>query len=420
MKKGTGGDSPLKRRLPFEGLRVLEFTAAVVGPYVGKILADYGAEVIIVESRLKYQTRRMAREPGRVARDRTSLNLGHLFNKVATNKLAVTINLGTPQGIGLVRKLVPAADVVIDNFTPRVLERWGLTYGELTRLNPDIIMLRMPTVATSGPYKNQTSVSWNLLAMSGLNYMSGYPDRPPISPSRYSYPDESSSFLCSALALLSALYHKARTGRGQYVEVSLYESSLTLSGLGLFEYMVNGQLPARAGNQVPYAAPHGVYRCRGEDRWCAIAVLSDDEWRSLCRAIGQEQLAGKPEFSTRAERLKHAAELDVIVENWTGQRKAEDVMKLLQAAGIAAGVVQNVQDLLNDPQLRRRRYWKESIHPEAGKLTGAEWGFRLSAAPHTRNERPPLLGEHNDYVLGKLLGLPEEEINKLIVEGVLQ
>ncbi|MBI4329655.1 MAG: CoA transferase [Chloroflexi bacterium] len=406
--------------LPFTGLRVLEFTSAVAGPYVGKVLADYGARVIVVESRATRKTGGMAREPGPRASDRTSLNLGHLYNKVATNKMSVNINMTKPKGFELFKKLVVVTDVIIVIFAPRVLERWGLTYDQLTRIKPDIIMVRLPTVATSGPYKNQTSSSWNLLAMSGLNYMSGYPDRLPVSACRYSYPDESSSPFHPLAALLAALYWKTKTGRGQYVEASQYEGILALAGPGILEYMVNGQLPGRQVNRCPGAAPHGVYRCLGEDRWCAIAAFSEDEWGRLCMALGQPDLDKSPEFGSLAERLKHEDALDRVIESWTSQRTAEEVMGILQAAGIAAGVVQDVNDLLNkDPQLRARRYWKEVAHPEAGKLIGAGWGFKLSLAPEPLNGRPPLFGEHTDHVAGSILGIPEGEINDLIVNGIL-
>ncbi len=412
--------APDRSRLPFKGLSVVEFTSAVAGPYVGKVLADYGAQVIVVESRATRKTGGMAREPGPRAQDRTSMNLGHLYNKVATNKMSININMTRPQGIELVKKLLKLTDVVVDNFAPRVLEKWGLSYHELVKLKPDIIMVRLPTVATSGPYKNQTSSSWNLLGMSGLNYMSGYPDRLPVSACRYSYPDESSSPFHPLVALISALYWKTRTGRGQYIEASQYEGILSLAGLGVFEYMVNGQLPARQANCCPYAAPHGVYRSLGEDRWCAIAVFTDDEWARFCDVLSRPEMAKRPEFASPAERVKHSGELDGIVESWTAWRTAEEAMERLQAAGVAAGVVQNVDDLLNkDPQLRARGYWKEVMHPEAGRLVGAGWGFKLSGAPEPLNGRPPLFGEHTDLVLGQVLGMPEEEINRLIVEGVL-
>jgi len=415
----SGGKPEAASYLPFKGLRVLEFTSAVSGPYVGKILADYGAQVIVVESRSTRKTGGMAREPGPKAKDRTSMNLGHLYNKVATNKLSVAVNLSTPKGIELIKKLVRVTDVIIDNFAPRVLERWGFTYENLSAINQNIIMLRMPTVATTGPFKNQTSSSWNMVAMSGLNSMSGNPGRLPVCTSRYSYADESSSCFNAALTLLSALHWRNQTGEGQYLEASQLEGILALAGLGIFEYMVNGQQPSPKGNRSEYAAPHGVYRCLGNDRWCAISVGTEGEWQAFCAAAGLNDLIKKPEFSTLSERLAHAEDLDRIVESWTAQLTAEDVMQKLQASGVAAGVVQNVADLVDkDPQLKARSYWKESVHPEAGRLVGAGWGFKLSAASPL-NGRPPLMGENTDYVLGQVLGMSEDEINELIVEGVL-
>jgi benzylsuccinate CoA-transferase BbsF subunit len=404
-----------REKLPFAGLRIVEFTAAVAGPYVGKILADYGAEVIVVQAPVP---RTATGATARPARD--DQNASHLFNKVSTNKMSFAVNLNFPKGLDLVKKLIAVSDAVIDNFVPRVLDKFGLTYDELKKVKSDIVMLRMPTVASTGPYKNQTSSSWNLMAMAGYNYCSGFPGDLPVCPDRYSYPDEGSSAFHAALPLLACLFKKLNTGGGAFIEVSQYEGAVSFLETTIFEYMALGVLPDRRGNRSLHAAPHGVYRCAGDDRWCAISVSSDEEWKSFCNILGRADLIARPEFITLSARLEHTVELDAIIEGWTADKNDSAVMAIMQESGIAAGTVQDVEDLLNrEPHLRQKNYWVETTHPQVGRLVGPSWGFSLSEAPSVRRRRPPLVGEHNGFVLKEILGLSDTEIEELTAAGVL-
>ncbi len=406
-------------RLPLEGIRVIEFTILAAGPVAGKVLADFGAQSIVVETRSYIRARDGSRTPPPGARDATSLNLGHFFNKFNAGKMSLTINLRQENGVEVIKRLIAKSDVVVDNFTPQVMERRGLGYDELVKIKPDIIMLRMPTMGTGGPYRHHRSTSWNLLALAGLDYASGPADRPPICPSTISLPDVSCNPLHGATAVLAALHYRAKTGKGQLIELSQYESALATTETINFGYLVNRQLPPRQGNRLGYTAPHGAYRCLGEDRWCAIAVFTQKEWEALCHAIGRDDLLTNERFSTLLNRLRNADELDRSIEEWTKQRTAEEVMLHLQQAGVAAGIVNNVEDLVRkDPQLKAREHWQIVDHPEAGKILTEGWGFRFSAMV-ARSERPPLLGENNDYILGEILGMSEDEINQLIVEGVV-
>lgn len=406
-------------RLPLEGIRVIEFTILAAGPVVGKVLADFGAQSIVVETRGYIRARDGSRTPPPGARDPSSLNLGFFFNKFNTGKLSLTLNLRQEKGVEIVKRLVAKSDVVIDNFTPQVLERRGLGYDVLVKIKPDIIMLRMPTMGEGGPYRNHRSTSWNLLALAGLNCASGPADRPPVCPSTISLPDVSCNPLHGASAVLAALHYRAKTGKGQLIELSQYESALATTETINFGYLVNRQLPPRLGNRLEYAAPHGVYRCLGDDRWCAIAAFNQKEWEALCRVLGREDLLKDERFCTLLNRLRNADELDHLIEKWTIQRTAEEAMQLLQQAGVVAGIVNNVEDLVRrDPQLKARGHWEIVDHPEAGKLLTEGWGFRFSAMA-ARSERPPLLGEHNDYILGEVIGMSEEEINQFIVEGII-
>jgi benzylsuccinate CoA-transferase BbsF subunit len=222
------------------------------------------------------------------------------------------------------------------------------------------------------------------------------------------------------IAMLSAVYEREQTGRGQHIELSQFESTISFTDTVIFDFLVNDRIQDRTGNRSAYAAPHGVYRCLGEDEWCAITVFTDEEWQSFCRAIERPDLADDETFSTLLGRLHNVEALDRIVEEWTVCRKSAEVMELLQTAGIAAGRVQNVADLLNtDPQLRQRGYWIEIEHPETGKSQGEGWGFILQGAPKPRSRHAPLLGEHTDYVLQKILGMTEDDITQLIIDGVI-
>jgi benzylsuccinate CoA-transferase BbsF subunit len=402
-------------KLPFTGIRIVEFTAAVAGPYVGKILADYGAEVIVVQAPPVNRGRVGTTQSG--AEDP---NASHLFNKVSTNKKSFAVNLNFEKGLDLVKKLIAVSDAVIDNFVPRVLDKFGLTYEVLKKIKPDIVMLRMPTVASEGPYKNQTSSSWNLMAMAGYNYSGGYLHDRPICPDRYSYPDEGSSAFHAAVPLLACLFNKLKSGTGHSIEVSQYEGALAFLEPLIFTYMAQGVLPERSGNRSPHAAPHGVYRCLGQDRWCAISVSSQEEWKSFCNLIARGDLITQPEFATLPDRIQHSAELDSIVEEWTIQREASEAMRIMQEGGIAAGAVQDVDDLLNkEPHLKQANYWVETSHPQVGRLVGPSWGFKLTETPAVLAKRPPLIGEQNTYVLKEILHLGETEIDELMAQGVL-
>ncbi|MFC1815896.1 CaiB/BaiF CoA transferase family protein [Thermodesulfobacteriota bacterium] len=402
------------------GMRVVEFAYFVAGPLTGKLFADYGAEVIVVESEAHLRTHASSRQPGHGAVDLSSLNQGNMFNRYGTNKLSLLLDMGNPKAIEIIKQLIAVSDIVLDNYAPHVMEQWGLTYDELIKVNPNIIVLNMPTMGKGGVYRHHRATSWNLLAISGFNYMSGTEGNMPICPSRYSHPDVSCNPFHAMIALLSALYYRELTGKGQQIELSQFESTLCFTETDIFDFLVNGKTLERLGNRSKYAAPHGVYRCQGEDQWCAITVFNDAEWKALCNLMGRGDLIANEKFRTLLERLKNIEELDQILEEWTCKQSPEDVMHSLQSVGVAAGKVQNIADLLErDPQLKERDYWIEVDHPETGRLKGEGWGFKLSGTPKPLNRHAPLLGEHTDYVLQKILGMPEEEINQLIIDGVI-
>lgn len=256
-----------------------------------------------------------------------------------------------------------------------------------------------------------------MTALSGFNHITGWPDRPPAGPAG-PYTDFVARHF-STLAILAALDYHRRTGKGQYIDMSQYESSIHFMAPLLLEYVTNQRVAHRMGNRCTHAAPHGAYRCRGNDRWCVIAVFTDEEWDCFCTVIGNPPWTADPKFNTLLARKENECELDSLVEQWTINHSPEEVMNLMQAAGVAAGVVQTGEDILeHDPQLKHRHFFWELDHPEVGRYRAPRAAFILSKAP-CEVRRAPLLGEHNEYVLKEVLGMSDEEISELVIEGII-
>jgi benzylsuccinate CoA-transferase BbsF subunit len=405
--------------LPLAGVRVVDFTQHAAGPLASKFLSDHGAEVILIESASYIESAGGSRQVGPPGL--SPVNTAYFHNKMNPGKLSVTINLATAEGVDLVKRLIGKSDVLIANMRPHVLEKWGLTYPIVQALRPDIVYVTMPTMGAGGPRSFYGGVSWGIQAMAGWNVLSGYADRPPTSLTPYSHPDVSCNPLHATVAVLAALRYRRSTGRGQLIELSQYESSICWAGPSILNYSVNGALTTTTENRHPAAAPHDVYRCAGEDTWCAIAVFSDAQWRALCQAIRRPELAQDPRYATLLARKAHEDELRGIVEPWTTQRTPEQAMGELQGVGVACGAVNDLRHLMrDDPQLKARGYWTEVEHPELGTVIVEDWGVQLSRVPRARDTRAPLLGEHNDYVFHELLELDDEQIVQYVIDGVLQ
>ena len=383
-------------------IRILDFSWVLAGPYATRLLADFGAEVIKVQPLVP------------AAEDKFSRGYDNTWNR---NKLGIALNLNKPPGVALARRLVGISDAVVENFTPRVMANWGLDYPGLKEIKPDIIMLSMSTMGQTGPWRDYVGFGPTVQAFSGLTYLTSYPGKPPLGLG-YSYADHVAG-LTAALALLGAMEYRQRTGEGQYIDVSQVEAMASLLGDAILEYNISGQPPEPAGNRSSEAAPYGVYRCRGDDRWCAIGVFSDDEWQGFKRALGNPSWTENSKFSTLPGRLENAEELDKLVEGWTRERTAEEVMALLQDQGVAAGVVQAASDLPNDPQLRARNFFIELDHPELGKTIADATPIKLSDTSAKYNRAAPIVGQDNDYVYGELLGMREDEIAELRQQGII-
>jgi benzylsuccinate CoA-transferase BbsF subunit len=391
---------------PLTGLRVLDFTWIVAGPTATRILADLGAEVIKIERRdsLDFGDRR-----------------GGFTGTLNRGKLGTVVNVSDARGLELVRRLVAHVDVVIDNFSARVMRNWGLDYEHLRAIRNDIIAISMSGFGQTGPHKDYVSYGPTLQALSGLTHLMRHPGGEPAG-FGFSYSDLVGGY-SAALAVLAALVHRKRTGRGQMIDLSQFEATCAVFGPTLLDIAVNGRPaePAGNGSQEAAAAPHGVYRCSGDDRWCVIAVFTDDEWLRLVDVLGAPDWAGEPRFASLGDRLRNREALDRLVEAWTARRSPEDVAERLQRAGVRAGVVANAEDLcVRDPHLAARGYWVRVNTPEGGEVTVDGVPYRLGATPACVSGPGPLLGEHTDEVLERLLGLDDAEIATLRAARVIQ
>jgi benzylsuccinate CoA-transferase BbsF subunit len=380
---------------PLDAVRVLDFTWVVAGPVTTRILADLGAEVIKIERRgsLDFGDRR-----------------GGLSGTLMRGKKSVLLDLNDPRGLDLARRLAALSDVVIDNFSARVMTNLGLDYEALVKLRPDVICVRMTGFGLTGPDRDHVSYGPTLQALTGYTLLMAEPGAPPAG-FGYSYSDLAGGNL-GALAVLAALWRRRQTGRGQLVDLAQLEAVASLVG----PMLLDGGTSAPAGNasQEGPAAPHGVYPCAGKDRWIAITVFGDAEWQRLADAIGSPAWTRDTRFATLAGRLAHAAELDRLVEGWTREQSAEDAMARLQAAGVAAGLVANAEDLcVRDPQLAARGHFVEVPTPEGGTVRMDGPPFILSENPARVSGPGPLLGEHTEEVLSQLLGLGPDEIAAL-------
>ncbi len=390
---------------PLDGVRVLDFTWVVAGPVATRILADLGADVIKIE------------RPG--AADFGDRR-GGLSGSLMRGKRSVVIDLGRPRGVDLVRRLVPHADVVIDNFSARVMPNLGLDHAALVALRPDVISVRMTGFGLTGPARDHVSYGPTLQALAGYTLLMAEPGGAPAG-FGYSYADLAAGNL-AALAVLAALWQRRRTGRGQCVDLSQLEVLASLVGPELLARALDGRTSTATGNASPEgpAAPHGVYPCAGDDRWLAITVFDDEDWRRFAAALGDPPWTRDPRFATRAGRAAHAAEIDRHVAAWTRTQDADAAMAALQRAGVAAGRVADARDLCaRDPQLAARGHFVAVPTPEGRTVRLDGPPFLLSETPAAVAGPGPLLGEHTDQVLRDLLGLDEAERAALRAEGVI-
>jgi crotonobetainyl-CoA:carnitine CoA-transferase CaiB-like acyl-CoA transferase len=404
--------------MPLQGVRVADFTRDLAGAFCPCMLGLLGAEVIKIEStRRPDPTRWLARFFGwKRGATMEGLDSSMEFCHVNLNKLGVTLDLTHPKGAELARRIVAVSDVAVENFRPGVMARLGLDYEALRRVRPELIMLSTCGWGATGPERANAAYAPIFATVGGLSHLTGYDDMPP--PTIRTLPDSTAAGM-AAFAILSAMVHRQATGEGQYIDFSSVENIITLVGDAVVEHSLTGVVPGPQGNRDEALVPHGTYRCQGDDRWVSIAVADGQEWQALCRAVGHPEWLQDARFGTLGERLRHREELDRLVEEWTVSRSAEEASALLQGVGVAAVPVFNNDQLCQDPHLRERDCFTQVEHPVIGKHTVLRPPWRLSKTPAQITSPGPLMGEHNGYVLGELLGLGQEEIERLVAEKVL-
>ncbi len=380
-----------KNRQPIlHDIRILDFTWALAGPYATRLLADFGAEVIKVQSPL-------------MESPDDALMWGY-YNTWNRNKLGITLNMNKPEGVALAKRLAGICDAVVENFTPRVMANWGLDYANLKKIRPDIILVSMSVMGGKSPESYYSGYGPTVHALSGMTRLTSFPGQPPTGPG-FSYADHVAG-LYASLALLGALEERWKTGKGQHIDISEND---VMAGL------LEGSAKEPMGNDSLIAAPHNVYRCKGDNKWCAIAVFTEGEWWGLKQALGNPAWAEDKKFATLSSRRENRDELDRLISDWTQKHTAEEVMSLLQKNGVAAGIVQDASDLAQDPQLKARGFFIEDVKTP---LIDAS-PIRMSASAAEYNGAAPEPGWDNYYVYGELLGIGSEEMSVLKKKGVI-
>lgn len=396
-----------------EGVNVVEFGGYAAGPHIGKVLGNFGAKVVHVESQDRPDGFRLQYPP--FAGNRPGLNRGGCFSFFNDSKYGVTIDLKKSEGVELARRLIRWSDLVVENMRPGVMERLGLGYGALRENHPRLVMLSTCNMGQTGPRADTPGFGSQLSALAGFCGMTGFPDGPPMllyGP----YIDYVASTLGTS-AVLAALIQSRRTGKGAYIDMSQYESGLLFMGSALQDYFATGRLADRCGNDDAEAAPHGAFPCR-DNEWVALSCWSDADFAALAGIMGNPKLAGEADFATAAGRRAHKQPLEERISAWTREQTADAVAEALQTAGIAAYPVVTMAGLFSDPQLVARRHWRVRRHSEMGDQAYAFPGFDLAEVPGDIVGPAPCLGDDNEYVFRDLVGLSEAELETYRSRGV--
>ena len=409
--------------LPLEGIRIADCTQAWAGPHCTQHLADLGAEVIKVEP--PYGAHRGDRKAssGTYAEGKESgkpWNKQTVFNMLNRQKMSVSLDLTKTEGKRLLKELVKISDIVLDNYAAGVMDRLGVGYEELKKVKPDIIVASCNGWGPSGPWAKYHSYGVIQEPMSGYMAMTGYIDDEVPYRSGVDHIDPVTG-MHTAGALLAAILHRDKTGEGQQINVSMLESALNFIGPTILDKTINNRSEQHKGNRhnQDAMAPHGCYRCKGEDEWITIVVGSDDEWESFRGVIGHPSWTGEERFSSLYHRLENQDDLDKLVEEWTVKQDKYETMHALQKAGVAAGAVLSIAELYTDLQLQDREFWRTVHHPEAGETTMIGPRYRMSGVPAQEFKPAPCFGEHTDYVFKELLGLSDSEVDQAIADGVI-
>lgn len=404
----------LDKDLPFKGIKVADFSWSIVGPVVTKLLADYGAIVVKIESTHRPDlARRMAPYVG----NKSGLERAATFAMYNTGKYSMALNLSHPKAIKVAKQLIAWSDVVVESFRPQVMERLGLGWETVRSIKPDIIMLSGSLQGQTGPHRTQPGYGTMMQALTGLVNVTGWPDRPPAG---FSVPiaDFIGGYYLT-IALLTALDYRKRTGRGQWIDLGQFEATATCVTPAALDYIVNKRIQHRDGNRNIDAAPHGVFRCKGDDRWCAIAIFGDAQWEAFKQVMGKPAWADDRKYATFVGRKQNEGELEGLIGAWTTEGTAEDIVANLQSAGVPSGVVESGRDICEDAQLKYRDYFQWIEHPVIGKCVVDGYPFKCHTISYYM-KRAPLLGEHTEWVCREILKMPDEKFLSLLHEGVLE
>ena len=399
---------------PLSGYRVLDFGWVLAGALPGMVLADMGAEVLKVETHQRMDYMRLGRP---IVGDEPDPEQHPLFHNVNRGKLSITLNTTKPQAIDLIKELVAHCDVVIENFSPGVMDRLGLGYEVISGIKPEIVMASISSNGQTGPLRDLRAYAPSIGALAGLDSTMGYEGERPLG-LKHAYADIAGA-LHSVFAIVSALHQKERTGRGQYIDVSMLRATVATMGAGLMEYEMTGRVMAPKGNYDPVMSPYGNYPCQGDDAWVSIAVRTEEEWQGLKEAMGNPAWCEKEQFASRYSRLENRRMLDDDLAAWTRERTAGDITELLQARGVAAIPVMGAEDRLFNPHFRERGLYADIVHPSLGAEPIYNIKWNLDRTPPSIRRHAPLMGEHNRRIFGGLLGMDEKEIARLEEDQVL-
>jgi crotonobetainyl-CoA:carnitine CoA-transferase CaiB-like acyl-CoA transferase len=414
----TPGKGTPDLKLPLQGMRILDFSWVWAGPYATMMLGNLGAEVIKIEGHRRMDIVRRAVmwprwEP---TPHQVPPNQGLSYNSVNRDKKSLTLDLSKPEGIHLAKRLAAMSDIVIDNMRPDAMAKMGLGYTDLIKIKPDLIVVSSSGRGHNGPETNYLGFATIHQSVSGVAYISGYPEDHPTYGS-LGHTDITNA-VTTAFITLAAVHYREKTGRGQFIDHSQCEGSTCLIGEQLLGYLMTGIIPERQGNLHPEYAPHNIYQCWGVDRWLALEIHSDDEFQALARVINKPELSDDPRFKDKASRKKNEKELDRIIGEWTRSRDRDWMVNELVNAGLAAAPSRDAEDLYADRHLRARNFFLKIQHPELGELELAGLPWRISDT-QLPSGHAPLLGEHNQYVLQELLGLSDAEISNLRGKNII-
>jgi len=397
-----------------EGIRIVEFGWAVVGPLTTSWAGNYGAEVIKIETNTRPD---IIRSMTPFINDEKDIDKSLFFGRENSSKYSMALNLRHPDGIQLAKKIIEKSDIVLDSYTSGVMDKYSLGYEDLKKIKPDIIMLSSCMYGQTGALRKMPGYGVPLTAISGISYLCGWPDRAPTGPYG-SYTD----YLVprfNLLALIGALDYRRRTGEGVYIDASQLESSVQFVAPLILDYGVNQRIGHCDGNSSPIAVPHSVFPCSGKERWCAIAVFNAEEWTGFCDALEAPPWSREARFSSFEGRKENEGDLNKLIAEWTRTRSAREVMEIMQAHGVAAGVVNNGEDLANDPHLAHNGYYSELEHPKMGSISYPAHSIEFSNCEQ-KVKRSPCLGEHTEQICKEVIGLSDREFETLFEAGVFE